>query len=192
MKWEEYIKGVLETKTAFDDLSLSSAGEAMSISPIVKASVLMLESELQAGSIHNVFVFPDTQDLVYEFLIAKTVYNITVGKIKYSYDPHLFKKGQKLSYKNKVVVFEKCEIDKKDHRERICISFSDGMKYYLPIEIAPMFQLADSKRVSKYQSFSKIYNAKTAIAEAQCATPPSVSKILSDYKTHLNGSIIIK
>ena len=95
MKWEEYIKGVLETKTAFDDLSLSSAGEAMSISPIVKASVLMLESELQAGSIHNVFVFPDTQDLVYEFLIAKTVYNITVGKIKYSYDPHLFKKGQK-------------------------------------------------------------------------------------------------
>lgn len=190
MKWEEYIKGVLETKTAFDDLPLSSAGEAMSISPIVKASVLMLESELQAGSIHNVFVFPDTQDLVYEFLIAKTVYNITVGKIKYSYDPHLFKKGQKLSYKNKVVVFEKCEIDKKDHRERICISFSDGMKYYLPIEIAPMFQLADSKRVSKYQSFSKIYNAKTAIAEAQCATPPSVSKILSDYKTHLNGSIL--
>ena len=55
MKWEEYIKGVLETKTAFDDLPLSSAGEAMSISPIVKASVLMLESELQAGSIHRIW-----------------------------------------------------------------------------------------------------------------------------------------
>ena len=189
MKWEEYIDRILETKAAFDELSLSSAGEAMGISPIVKASVLMLESELQAGSRHNVFVFPDTQELIYEFLIAKTVFNITVGKIKYSYDPHQFVQGQKLSYKNMVVVFEKCEIDKRDHRERICVSFSDGMKYYLPIEIAPMFQLANSKRVSTYQSFSKKYDVRTAIAEAKSATPRSVSKILSDYKTHLDGSI---
>ena len=54
MKWELYIEQVLATQTAFDGLSLSNAGEAMSISPIVKASILMLEDELQGGSRHNV------------------------------------------------------------------------------------------------------------------------------------------
>ena len=88
MRWEEYIAQVLATNTAFDGLSLSNAGEAMSISPIVKASVLMLEDELNGDSRHNVFVYPDTTGLVYEFLIAKTIFNITVGRIKCSYDPH--------------------------------------------------------------------------------------------------------
>lgn len=189
MKWEEYIDRILAEKTAFDELSLSIAGEAMSISPIVKVSVLMLESELQSGSRHNVFIFPNTSDLVYEFLIAKTIYNITVGKIKYSYDPHLFKPGQKLKYKNCVVVFEKCEIDRNDHRERICVSFSDGTKSYLPIEIAPVFQLADSKRVSTYVSFKKNYDLYTAVEEAKSLKMPKVSEILSKYKTHLDGSI---
>lgn len=189
MKWEEYIEYILDEKTALDELLLSSAGEAMPVSPIVKASVLMLESELQSGSRHNVFVYPDTSELCYEFLIAKTVFNITVGKIKYSYDPHLFIKGQKLSYNGCVVVFEKCESNWKDGRERIGVSFSNGNITYLPIEIAPVFQLAESKRVSTEKRFYERYSARKALKEAKEKTASNVNDVLAKYKTHLDGSI---
>lgn len=190
MRWEEYIEQVLATKTAFDNLLLSNAGEAMSISPIVKASVLMLEDELQGGSRHNVFVYPDTKGLIYEFLIAKTIYNITVGRIKYSYDPHQFRRGQKLKYKESVVVFEGCGIIEKDGRERISISFSNGDITRLPIEIAPVFQMVDSKRVSTEKQFRKYFSTTRAIQEAKEKTELNIKELLANYRTHLNGSII--
>ena len=189
MKWELYIEQVLATQTAFDGLSLSNAGEAMSISPIVKASILMLEDELQGGSRHNVFVFPDTTGLVYEFLIAKTIFNITVGRIKYSYDPHQFKRGQKLKYKESVVVFEGCGISEEDGIERIGISFSNGDIRRLPIEIAPVFQLVDSKRVSTEKQFKKYFSTTRAIQEAKEKTELKIKELLANHRTHLDGSV---
>ena len=191
MKWEEYIEYILDEKTALDELLLSSAGEAMPVSPIVKASVLMLESELQSGSRHNVFVYPDTSELCYEFLIAKTVFNIMAGKIKYTYDPYQFKHGQKLKYKDSVVVFESCGmVDVRgDKRERICISFSGGEKRYLPIEIAPVFQLVDSKRISTEKHFRQFYSTSRAIQEAKEQTELDIRELLANYRTHLDGSI---
>ena len=120
---------------------------------------------MQGGSRHNVFVFPDTTGVVYEFLIAKTIFNITVGRIKYSYDPHQFKRGQKLKYKESVVVFEGCGISEEDGIERIGISFSNGDIRRLPIEIAPVFQLVDSKRVSTEKQFKKYFSTTRAIQE---------------------------
>ena len=189
MKWELYIEQVLATQTAFDGLSLSNAGEAMSISPIVKASILMLEDELQGGSRHNVFVYPDTTGLVYEFLLAKTIFNITVGRIKYSYDPYQFKRGQKLKYKESVVVFEGCGINKEDGIERISVSFSNGDIRRLPIEIAPVFQLVDSKRVSTEKQFRKYFSTTRALQEAKEKTELNIKELLANHRTHLDGSI---
>ena len=81
-----------------------------------------------------------------------------------------------------------------DGKERIYIRFSDGGTYGLPPEIAPIFQIADSetKRFSKSKAFYDVYSAKRALEEAK-ALPENrnIIEALTDYKTHLDGSIFL-
>ena len=64
----------------------------------------------------------------------------------------------------------------------------------MPPEIAPIFQIADSdtKRFSKSKAFYDVYSAKRALEEAK-ALPENrnIIEALTDYKTHLDGSIFL-
>ena len=94
LEWSEYLKTVVSSKTVIDNFTLSCDEGAMRISPIVKASILMLEDMISSQGNHNIFVFPEIQHLSKEFLLSKVIYNITAGKIQMSYDPQKFQKGQ--------------------------------------------------------------------------------------------------
>lgn len=199
LSWKEYIEELLNTPTVLDNLSFKYGDNISAVSPIVKASIHMLESMLSTEGLHNIFVFPEIKELLYEFVIAKIVFNVAAGKINISYDPHTFKAGQKLKYKNCVVEFVKCETDKKDGKEKIHISFAED-KYHcrsvfqVPIEFAPIFQIASEnvKRLSKPEKFYEVYSAKKAIEELRnISSKQGVIGVLTDYKTHLDGSIFL-
>lgn len=194
LSWNEYIEELLSTTTVLDNMSLQYGDNAIAVSPIVKASIQMLESMIETEGRHNVFVFPEIKELLYEFVLSKIVFNVAAGKISITYDPHTFKSGQKLKYKNCVIEFDRYVERDFDGKERIYIRFSDGGTYGLPPEIAPIFQIADSdtKRFSKSKAFYDVYSAKRALEEAK-ALPENrnIIEALTDYKTHLDGSIFL-
>lgn len=194
LSWNEYIEELLSTPTVLDNMALQYGDNAIAVSPIVKASIQMLESMIETEGRHNVFVFPEIKELLCEFVLSKIVFNVAAGKINITYDPHTFKSGQKLKYKNCVVEFDRYVERDFDGKERIYIRFSDGGTYGLPPEIAPIFQIADSdtKRFSKSKAFYDVYSAKRALEEAK-ALPENrnIIEALTDYKTHLDGSIFL-
>lgn len=107
LSWNEYIEELLSTPTVLDNMSLRNNGNAIAVSPIVKASIQMLESMIETEGCHNVFVFTEIKELLYEFVISKIVFNVAAGKINIAYDLCTFKPGQKLKYKNCIVEFDK-------------------------------------------------------------------------------------
>ena len=189
LEWSDYIKSVISSKTVMDSFTLSCSEGTMHISPIVKASILMLEDMTAAQGVHNIFVFPEIEHALKEFLIAKVVFDITAGKIQMSYDPQRFQKGQILKYKGCTVEFDRIEKGR-DDLTRIFIKFSDGMLYGVPIEFAPYFQISDSKQLSTYKRFKTKYSATDAKAAYENpATAKSFVEVLENHKTHLNGSV---
>ncbi|MDD4366093.1 MAG: DrmE family protein [Eubacteriales bacterium] len=189
LEWSDYLKRVVESETVMDSFTLSCNGETMHISPIVKASILMLEDMTANQGNHNVFVFPEIDHALKEFLIAKVVFDITAGKIQMSYDPEKFQKGQILKYKGCSVKFEKIETGE-DGFTRIFVKFSDGMSYGVPVEFAPYFQISDSKKLSTYKRFKTKYSALDAKEAFENPTlAKSFVETLENHKTHLSGSV---
>lgn len=189
LEWSDYLKRVIESETVMDSFKLSCNGETMHISPIVKASILMLEDMTANQGNRNIFVFPEIDHALKEFLISKVVFDITAGKIQMSYDPKKFQKGQILKYKGCSVEFEKIETGE-DGFTRIFVRFSDGMSYGVPIEFAPYFQISDSKKLSTYKRFKTKYSASDAKkAFENPALAKSFIETLENHKTHLNGSV---
>lgn len=181
MDWKEYVDMVLSTKTPLDNIKIQFNGVQSQFSPIVKASIVMLEDMIKSQGDKNIFVFPDKNQLLYEFLIGKVIYNINIGKIGMQYDPHLFSKGQKLKYFNCVAEFIECKVDK-DGVERIYIHLSDMDRLGVPISSAPYFQIAATKRLSSYKAYI------LAKKEEKNNSENSVLS-LANYKTHLDSSI---
>ena len=189
LEWSDYLKSVISSDTVMDRFTLSSREGTMHISPIVKASILMLEDMMAAQGNHNVFVFPEIDHALKEFLISKVIFDITAGKIQMSYDPQRFRKGQALKYKGCTVEFDRIETGK-DDLTRIFIKFSDGMLYGVPITFAPYFQISDSKQLSTYKRFKTKYSATDAKAAFENpALAKSFIDVLENHKTHLNGSV---
>lgn len=188
LEWNEYLKTVINSNTVIDKIVLSYNGRSMQISPIVKSSILMLEDMISFQGHHCIFVFPEIEQYAKEFLLGKIIFNIGSGKIQMQYDPDKFKKGQKLKYKDCTVEFDR--IEKAQGVTRIFIKFSDGMLYGVPIEIAPFFQIAESKRLSTYKLFITRYSTKEAKIAAEDPTKDkNILDRIENHKTHLDGSI---
>lgn len=190
MDWEEYVSDVVKRDSILDNVELTFDGQKRHISPIVKSSVLMLEDMIQSQGKHNVFVFPEAKRLVKEFLIAKVINNIDVGKIRMKYDPKSFQKGQTLTYKKCYFEFDRIEVDKLDGIEKIFIKFAGNSIYGIPISYAPLFQIAESKKLSKMQRFLEVFSAKEARASLSDPNKSvDVVEVLESNKTHLTSSI---
>lgn len=189
LEWGDYLKKVISSRTVMDSFVLSLNGRALHISPIVKASILMLEDMTANQGNHNIFVFPEIDYALKEFLVSKVLFDITAGKIQMSYDPQKFQKGQILKYKGCSVKFDKIETGK-DNSTRIFVVFSDGMSYGVPIEFAPFFQISDSKKLSTFKRFKKFYSAADAKdAFENPVGSKSFIEVLENHKTHLSGSV---
>ena len=101
LEWDEYIKQLLETKCVFDGMALSSSDDSVesNIPPIIKSSILMLESTIEKQGKYNVFVFPEKKLTMFLFTMIKLIHDIYEGQIEKIYNPHSFVKGENLSFR---------------------------------------------------------------------------------------------
>lgn len=182
MEWKEYVDLIISSQTPLDGISLRFGNSEAVLSPVVKASILMLEDMIASQGKKNIFVFPDVEHFSYEFLLAKVISNITAGKIKMLYDPYRFELGQKLKYMNCIVEFVGCGIDEWDKTERIHFRVKDNMLVGVPVSRAPYFQVVESKRLSTYRAYCK---AQKMEASSQNET----LRQIRDHKTHLDSSV---
>ncbi len=191
MKWNDYLNSILSQETNIDDIVIGKDGNKRLLTPILKASILLLMKMSSENDKNHIFVFPNTNSIKIKFLISKTIFDILSGRITSEYDPYSFVNGQKLRYEDCIVVFEKCETEK-DGREFITISFSEkGTTFKIPMELAPYFQKVDSKKTSKFSSFHVVYkqNQKKQIDVVR-STNKRIVEYLKNNKTHLNSSIV--
>lgn len=183
MDWKEYVDMILSMENPLDNIAIQFNGVQSQFSPIVKASIVMLEKMIKSQGDKNIIVFPDKNQLLYEFLIGKVIYNINIGKIGMQYDPHTFIKGQRLKYFNCCVEFIECKVDDFDGKERIYIRLADSDRFGAPIASAPFFQIVDTKRpLSKYKAYVQAKKEEKKYAESAIGS-------LVNHKTHLDSSI---
>ena len=107
MEWENYVKGILSEKDALDELRVSTNGGVgqTQFPPVIRASVRILDKILESGCKRNIFVFPEKQHMLFLFMLAKVIHNLTDGKIGKNYDPSLFTPGQKVKLGDAVAEF---------------------------------------------------------------------------------------
>ena len=149
MEWESYVQGLLAEKDALDELvvSLDAGKSHTDFPPVIKASVRILDRILEDGGRLNLFVFPEKQHMLFLFMLAKVIHNLTEGKIKSNYDPSLFSLGSKVKLGNAVAEFLRA--DEINGKKGIWLGFRHNAKYFCPVEILPVLQRVKTKRISK-------------------------------------------
>ena len=188
LDWNEYIEQLLSRESSFDGISLSlgDASRPVGVPPIIKASVLMLDRMLECQGKFNIMVFPERIQSIFIFTLVKLLYNISEGRIERAYDPEKFQPGEKLRFGKAVVEFVQME----DHGDKKCmrIRLAD-LDYIAPIELFPLFQKTNAKKISKYAVFSA--EEKEARKKFSVSTPEKqYLKLLTDYRTHMDSSIV--
>lgn len=187
--WKEYVDQLLAKNCAFDGMEISFVQEKKSICvpPMVKASILMLDRMVEKQGKFNLFIFPERSQSIFLFALMKVIHNISEGRIEKGYDPASFSAGDKLKFGN--AVFEFMHTTRKGEKDFIKIRFSD-MTYEAPVSMLPLFQKVDTKRrLSSYDKFVAAKKKVTA-ADRELSEPDRALKVLSDYRTHLESSVV--
>lgn len=187
--WKEYVDQLLKKDCAFEGMDISFAQEKKSICvpPVVKASILILDKMVEKQGKYNLFVFPERTQSIFLFALMKVIHNISEGRIEKGYDPASFSAGDKLKFGN--AIFEFMYATRKGEKDFIKIRFSD-MTYEAPVSMCPLFQKVDTKRrLSGYDKFVAAKN-KVNLATQELSKSDKVLKVLSDYRTHLESSIV--
>jgi hypothetical protein len=184
MKWNDYLEELLDFRYEFDDLQIAfdDTREEFNIPNIIKSTVLLVDKNIDAGMNRNIVIFPERKYSSLLYALIKVSQNIIVGKINTSYNLNNFVKGQKLRYKKGIVEFD--SIETKDGITRINVKLSDLDSLQLPLAIAPFFQLAETKQLSSYKTFTKSYKASEFVKNND-----GIINVLKNYKTHLDSSI---
>ena len=189
MEWHDYVAQLLSQESSFDGISLSFEDDAHSVGvpPIIKASVLMLDKMIEHQGKFNILVFPERIQSIFIFTLVKLLHNIAEGRIKRDYDPDAFKPGEKLKLGNAVVEFVSIEENKNERRMKIKLA---DMVISAPIEIFPLFQLANTQRsLSPYRKYVDEKKKAEALA-SYLTTDEKFVKLLADYRTHMDSSIV--
>ncbi len=189
IEWNEYLSMLLSQKTNLDDIVLSLDGgrTVSTVPPIIKASVLMLDSMIAHQGKYNILVFPEKSQSIFSFTIMQLMHNISDGKIGSEYDPDAFQTGEKLKIRNAVVEYIGMEI--RDNKKCIMIKLADVDKFSAPVDMLPMFQRTTTKRrLSKKKQFMEVKRIALQSLQSVEAGNSDLTTI-SEYKTHMTSSV---
>lgn len=188
MEWTEYIDKLLSDSGSFDGITLSfdELRQSVAVPPIIKASILMLDRMQECQGKFNILVFPEKMQSIFMFTLVKLLYNISEGKIDKGYDPEAFHRGDKLRLGKAVVEF--LGIEEQNKSKHMRIRLAESLEISAPIELFPLFQKTTAQKLSKHKVYSEEFKQRKALI----GTSPEERylKILSDYKTHMESSIM--
>lgn len=193
LEWHDYIAQLLAQKCSFDGISLSfgNSDHSIGVPPIIKASILMLDKMIAHQGKFNILVFPERIQSIFIFTLIKLLHNIAEGKIERAYDPEAFKPGEKLKLGNAVVEF--VGIEERNSGQRMRIKVADkGTSLIIdaPIEHFPFFQRTNTqRRLSTYTQYVEEKKKLEGLAD-YLTTDEKFLKLLADYRTHMDSSIV--
>lgn len=188
MEWQDYVSQLLSSRSSFDEISLSfdDSDETFSVPPIIKISILMLDKMQAHQGRFNILVFPERIQSIFIFTLVELLYSISEGRIDRNYDPDAFLPGEKLRFGKAVAEFVGTE--ERDGQKCMILRLAD-LTISAPIEYFPLFQKTNAQKLSKYKVF--IEAKKKAHAQLFGMSPDEKHlKLLADYKTHMNSSIV--
>ncbi len=188
MGWAEYISEELAKTSKISGMQIEISDEhpGFRVPSIIRISLEILNRFLSVGEKRIVIVFPEGSLSPFLLMALKIISDILEGRIKSTYDPYSFQKGQKLKCGNCVVEFDR--IDSMNGHTMLYVRNSECL-VGVPIEAAPMFQLTDTKRrLSKDSQFSKIKNnlreQKSALMSGD-----ALFSVLTENKTHFDNTV---
>ena len=185
MEWGRYLQDILSEEDALDELNISMDGSTTrsEFPSIIKASVRILDKILESGNKKNLFVFPEKQDMLFLFMLAKVIHNLTDGKIRHNYDPSQFIPGQRVKLGNALAEF--ISVDVRDGKKGIWLKQSDLDRAFLTLLISQ--RVKTKKALSKHSVF---YHERERINELKKTFgSDSVLLNLVSHKSHLEQSI---
>lgn len=187
MQWDQYMQKILTEETYLDNIGLDIGDFHGEIPNIIKASVYLLEKMIKNQGRKHILVFPDDKQLPFIFVISQLLYNISIGKIQNSYSPEEFKTGQILKLGNCICEFIKVDIHPlKPNKKAIFLRFADVDKYCCPLEMAPYFQISNTKKkLSKKEVYQR---EKKKLLEDSLKSLNSLQDF-KNIKTHIKETV---
>ena len=157
MYWAEYLTDILEQDKSLDNIKVNMEGMSVDLPDIIKASVFMVEKMIAHQGQNNIFVFPDSNQAPFLFMLSKVIHNVISGNVENQYSPEQFEPGQLLKIGNCITQFLGIgDNPMNPGTSMIYLKFSDLDKYGCPLDMAPYFQITDTKkRLSKKASYDK-------------------------------------
>lgn len=188
MEWESYIQRILSEKDSLDELHISIDGGSTQTEfpPVVKASVRILDRILSDGGSRNIFVFPEKQQMLFLFMLAKVIHNLTDGKIDHSYDPSRFTIGEKVKLGTAILEYQGVTDNGMGQRS---IKFKTAdVTITAPVDYLPVLQhVKTNLKLSKHDKYVAEKN-KIKESLSQFGTD-SILMNLASHKSHLAKSI---
>lgn len=188
MEWENYIKGILSEKDALDELYISTDGgiTRSKFPSVITVSIRILDRILANGGRLNLFVFPEKQQMLFLFMIAKVIRNLTSGKIDHTYDPAGFEVGEKVKLGDVIVEYRGIADNGMGH-QCIKIKTSDVLLTE-PLYFMPVLQRVKTKKpITNHDKYIKERNRINEMLES--IGSDSVLYTLVAHKSHLDKSI---
>lgn len=189
IEWKEYIEELLLKPDSMDDITFSFDGgkTIVSVPPIVKISIIILDKMLENQGIRQIIVFPERKQTTFVFTLTKVIHNILIGIVEKDYAPENFIPREKLKLGNAVV--EYLGVEEKDKKRYLVLHMSNMDKHSAAISTLPMFQKTDTKRpISSYEKY--VSERNKILKEYQSLEAGGIqASTLLEYKTHIASSI---
>lgn len=188
MEWQNYISQLLTEECSIDGITLSFGNnrESVKVPPIIKASILMLDKMMEHQGKFNIFVFPEKKQTAFIFALTKLLYNISEGRIDGDYKPEEFVIGERLRLGKAVAVF--WGLVEINGNKFIRLGFKNG-EYKAPFNIVPLLQKTKTERLSTdlkfYEEQKRVKRQEQTLSDKELN-----AKSLSDYKTHMDSSVV--
>ena len=187
MYWAEYLTDILNQDKSLDNIKVNMEGMSVDLPDIIKASVFMVEKMISHQGQNNIFVFPDDNQAPFLFMLSKVIHNVISGNVENQYSPEQFEAGQLLKIGNCITQFLGIgDNPMYPGTSMIYLKFSDLDRYGCPLDMAPYFQITDTKkRLSKKASYDK-EKKKINVAASEG------KKTINDLKallTHIGESV---
>ncbi len=188
MNWAEYLAEILEHDKSLDDIKVNMDGLNVNLPEIVKASVIMEEKMNHNQGNKNVFVFPDGEQIPFLLMLSKVIHNVISGKVDNKYSPDQFKAGQLLKIGNCITQFLGIgDSLVNPGSPMIFLKFSNVDRFGCPLEMAPYFQVTDTKkRLSK----KALYDKEKKKIEADSSVGKKTINYLKALLTHIGESVV--
>lgn len=187
MQWDQCLQEILTEETYLDNIGIDIGDFHGEIPNIIKASVYLLEKMIKNQGRKNIVVFPDGEQLPFLFMISKLIYDISVGKIENRYSPEEFTTGQILKLGNCICEFIKVDVHPLiPNKKSIFLRFADVDMYCCPLEMAPFFQISNTKKkLSKNQVYQR---EKKKFLEKSLNSLNNLQD-LKNIKTHIKEAV---